>query len=455
MGTGVSTLAATGCVLELREGMQADSCPRARPARRQGHLIPPLRAHAVRDAMRSASRAAAAQPGAAGASAQPGEAGGPAARQGGPPGQGLMAAVETAVESVVAAVRSRVAGAVQRAAAYGRDGQTAWRSGGGGDAELGRESAYAGVGEGAQAGAAGEAGPAAGEAGGAARLSTDGLAAALTAAASAELHLGPDTQADGGLEGDLQRLMEQALRQHAAGAVGAAEAGAEQSEQAGDDAAEAGRPRSESAGAGWLVEEELGVPAAVPENCLAVCSSPSESEQVRPRRCQRRCRRAAPGLWPWTARASLVSACARQAKAQPFCGVSSCPCATSSPSWRAGLGVVCPKLKLVRVRPSAGAQATAEARLREAFPLLAWQRADAELLRHRRCVSCCVVSARMREQPEQVRKGGGCACTGWTACAACSRVCSECVSSLHPLPTPAPAGPGLPRAHYAAAAAQH
>lgn len=47
-------------------------------------------------------------------------------------------------------------------------------------------------------------------------------------------------------------------------------------------------------------------------------------------------------------------------------------------------------------------QAAEEARLRAAFPLLGFRRRDAELVRHRRCVACCVVTARIADNPPQV-----------------------------------------------------
>ncbi|GIL75349.1 hypothetical protein Vretimale_8025 [Volvox reticuliferus] len=51
--------------------------------------------------------------------------------------------------------------------------------------------------------------------------------------------------------------------------------------------------------------------------------------------------------------------------------------------------------------PSLQEQVATEARLRAAFPLLALRRSDAELVRHRRCVSCVVVTRRLEELPAQ------------------------------------------------------
>ncbi|GLI62009.1 hypothetical protein VaNZ11_004584 [Volvox africanus] len=51
--------------------------------------------------------------------------------------------------------------------------------------------------------------------------------------------------------------------------------------------------------------------------------------------------------------------------------------------------------------PSVQEQVATEARLRTAFPLLALRRSDAELIRHRRCVSCVVVTRRLEELPAE------------------------------------------------------
>ncbi|KXZ51047.1 hypothetical protein GPECTOR_14g34 [Gonium pectorale] len=58
-----------------------------------------------------------------------------------------------------------------------------------------------------------------------------------------------------------------------------------------------------------------------------------------------------------------------------------------------------PNCAKVCATPSEEEQAAAEASLRAAFPLLPLDRADAAVVRHRRCVACCVVSHRMAGQP--------------------------------------------------------
>ncbi len=74
------------------------------------------------------------------------------------------------------------------------------------------------------------------------------------------------------------------------------------------------------------------------------------------------------------------------------------PCSQQQYHTVACAGVHPPTVRLP-MPPVAHAQDAVEARLRVAFPLLAFKRRDAELVRQRRCMSCVVVTRHMQDNP--------------------------------------------------------